>query len=282
MRSDFLSLVGAELFLLRKRASTWVILGIWLAVTAIFAYIFEYVSYRGGSSEFAGSLDSLLPAALVSNISEGMPFYGGSLVLILGVLSIGSEFGWGTWKTLLTQRPGRSTIFGAKMVALGIALIPFVVLAFALGAIASVTIATVEDAAITWPSAQALIESMLSSWLILAVWAGGGVALAMVTRGTSLAIGVGILWGLAFEGLLSAFASSVSWLEWLVDGLIRANGYSLVRAIAEPVGAGPGADGPGAFSGPYVSGTQAVLTLGIYLAIFLGGSLLLLRRRDVA
>ena len=282
MRSDFLSLVTAELFLLRKRASTWIILGIWLAVTAIFAYIFEYVSYRGGSSEFADSLDSLLPAALVSNISEGMPFYGGSLVLILGVLSIGSEFGWGTWKTLLTQRPGRSTIFGAKMVALGIALIPFVVLAFALGAVASVTIATVEDAAITWPGAQALIESMLSSWLILAVWAAGGVALAMVTRGTSLAIGAGILWGLAFEGLLSAFASSVSWLEWLVDGLIRANGYSLVRAIAEPGGAGPGADGPGAFSGPYVSGTQAVITLGVYLAVFLGGSLLLLKRRDVA
>ncbi len=96
MRSNFLGLVTAELFLLRKRASTWVILGIRLAVTAVIAYIFEYVSYRGGGGEFADSLDGLLPAALVANISEGMPFYGGSLVLILGVLSIGSEFGWGT------------------------------------------------------------------------------------------------------------------------------------------------------------------------------------------
>ncbi len=112
MHANFLDMVKAEVFLLRKRIASWVILGIWLAVTAIFAYLFEYISYRSGSGEFANSLDALLPSAMAPNISEGMPFYGGSLVLILGVLSIGSEFGWGTWKTLLTQRPGRSAIFG--------------------------------------------------------------------------------------------------------------------------------------------------------------------------
>jgi len=282
MQSEFLGLVKAEVFLLRQRTGTWVILGVWLAVTAIFAYLFEYISYRSGSGEFANSLDSLLPAALAPNISEGMPFYGGSLALILGVLSIGSEFGWGTWKTLLTQRPGRSAIFGAKMVALGVALVPFVVLAFVLGAVASVSIALLEGAAIVWPSATVLVESMLASWLILAVWAAGGVALAMATRGTSLAIGVGILWGLAFEGLLSAFITSVSWLEWLVDGLIRANGYSLVRAVTGSGSGEASADGPGRFAGPYVSGSQALMTLGLYLAVFLACSLWLLRRRDVA
>jgi hypothetical protein len=40
-------------------------------------------------------------------------------------------------------------------------------------------------------------------------------------------------------------------------------------------------DGPGTFSGPYVSGGQAAITLGLYLAVFLGVSLWLLRRRDV-
>jgi ABC-type transport system involved in multi-copper enzyme maturation permease subunit len=280
MRSDFLSLVSVELFLLRKRTSTWSILSIWLVVTGIFAYGFPYISYRSGSTQFAESFDSMLPASLVQTMSEGMPFYGGALVLILGVLSIGSEFGWGTWKTLLTQRPGRSAIFGAKMAALGIMLVPFVVLAFVVGAIASVTIATLEGVAITWPGVQSLVEAMVGGWLILAVWAALGVLLAMATRGTALAIGVGIIWGLAFEGLLSAFITSIGWLDWLVDFLLRANGYSLVRAIA---GNGPmSADGPGAFSGPYVSGTQAVITLSVYLAVFLAGSWLLLRRRDVA
>lgn len=283
MRSDFLGLVTAELFLLRKRPGTWVILGIWLAETAIFAYIFPYVAYRSGGGEFFEGLDPLLPAAIDQSIGERIPFFGGSLVLILGVLSVGSEFGWGTWKTLLTQRPGRSAVFGAKMAALGIAIVPFVVLAYAIGAVASTAIAVIENGAMSWPSAQMLTEAILSGWLILAVWAAGGVLLATATRGTSLAIGIGILWGLAFEGLLSAFASSVSWLEWMVDGLLRANGYSLVRAVTGATTTGElSADGPGAFSGPYVSGAQAAITLGVYLAIFLGGSLLLLRRRDVA
>jgi len=169
MATDFLDLVKAELFLLRKRPSTWIILGLWLTVTAIFAYIFEYVTYRSGSNEFANTFDTLLPAPLARTISEGIPFYGGSLVLILGVLSIGSEFGWGTWKTILTQRPGRTAVFGAKMVQLGIALIPFAALAFAVGAVASVTIAILEDVAIVWPDGQSLVEAMLGGWLFLAV-----------------------------------------------------------------------------------------------------------------
>ena len=280
MRTDFWTMVKAELFMLRKRPGTWVIFGIWLAVTVAFAYALPYFSYTSGGTDFAESFDSMLPAAVPQTIAEGMPFYGGALVLILGVLTIGSEFGWGTWKTVLTQRPGRSSVFAAKMVALGIAIIPFVLAAFGIGVVSSAIIATVEDLPIVWPSAQVFIEAMLSGWLIMAVWAAAGVILAMLTRGTSLAIGIGILWTLAFEGLLSAFANSISWMEWVVDVLLRANGYSLVRAVA---GTGEvSADGPGSFSGPFVSGTQAAIVLGLYLVAFLGGSWWLLRRRDVA
>lgn len=280
MAAEFLNLVQAELFLLRKRTSTWTILAIWLVVTTLFAYALPYIAFNGGSTQFAESFDSMVPSALVRTISEAMPFYGGALVLILGVLTFGSEFGWGTWKTTLTQRPGRTAVFGAKTTALAVMLVPFVILAFVAGAVASTMIALAEGIAITWPSLRSLVEATMAGWLILAVWAALGVLLAMLTRGTALAIGVGIIWGLAFEGLLSAFITSIGWLDWLVDFLLRANGYSLVRSI---VGVGDmSADGPGAFSGPYVSGAQAVTTLGVYLAVFLGGSLVLLRRRDVA
>jgi ABC-2 type transport system permease protein len=281
MVTEFARLVQAELFLLRKRPGTWVILGIWLTVTAIFAYIFPYVSYRNGSGDFYEGLDTMLPANLVPAIGDGIPFYGGSLVLILGVLSIGSDYGWGTWKTLLTQRPNRSMVFGAKMAALGIAMVPFVLAAYCLGAVASATIATIEDAPLDWPGAQSILEALLSGWLVLAVWATGGVLLATWTKGTSLAIGIGILWGLAFEGLLAAFATSISWLEWLVDVLIRANGYSLMRAVSGTTGESA-ADGPGAFSGPYVSGIQATAMLAAYLVLFIGASWWMIRRRDVA
>ena len=45
---------------------------------------------------------------------------------MLGVFALGSEYGWGTLKTLFTQRPGRLRVFAAKLAALGIVLVPFV------------------------------------------------------------------------------------------------------------------------------------------------------------
>ena len=53
--------------------------------------------------------------------------------------------------------------------------------------------------------------------------------LGVLTRGTSLAIGVGILYALVIEGLLSAFADSVSALEPLTNVFLRANDSSVRR-----------------------------------------------------
>ena len=95
-----------------------------------------------------------------------------------------------------------------------------------------------------------------------------------------MAIGIGILYGLVIEGLISAFVNSVSALRSVAEAFLRANGYSLVQ----PLGVGGEAassNGPGAFSGPYVGGEQAVAVLAAYLVGFLLLSALLLRRRDV-
>ncbi len=278
--TTFLNLLRAELFLMRKRSATWIIFGIWLTVACLFAYVLPYASYRTGSMSFAESLDSMLPGALAQTIGEGMPFYGGALALILGVLVIGSEYGWNTWKTLFTQQPGRLPIFFAKLATLGIAMVGFVVGAFAMGAVSSSIIASLEGATISFPSVVTMLDAMLGGWLILSVWASAGVALAMLTRGTSLAIGIGILWGLALEGLLGAFVVQIDGLSRFADIMIRANGYSLTRAING--GAELAADGPGAFSGPYVSGPQAGAVLALYLVVFVGLSAWLLRRRDIA
>ncbi len=278
--TTFLNLLRTELFLLRKRSATWVIFGIWLTVTCLFAYVLPYASLRTGSGSFAESLDTMLPGALAQTIGEGMPFYGGALALILGVLTMGSEYGWNTWKTLLTQGPGRMSIFFAKLASLGIAMLGFVLGALAIGAISSSVIAVLEDATISFPSVVAILDATLGGWLILSVWATAGVALAMLTRGTSLAIGIGILWGLALEGLLGAFIAQIDSLSRFSDIMIRANGYSLTRAING--GAELSADGPGAFAGPYVSGPQAAAVLILYLVAFVGLSAWLLRRRDIA
>jgi ABC-type transport system involved in multi-copper enzyme maturation permease subunit len=200
---------------------------------------------------------------------------------MLGVFALGSEYGWGTPKTLFTQRPGRLQVLAAKLVGLGIVLIPYVLGVFAAGAVASYLIAQIENAPVDWPSAWLLLRAMAAGWLILASWAALGVLLGVVTRGTSLAIGIGILYALVIEGLLSAFADSVSVLEPLTEVFLRANGYSIAVALGAAVDSIE-SNGPGSFEGPFVDSLQAVAVLAAFIAAFIAIAGFLLRRRDVA
>jgi ABC-2 type transport system permease protein len=200
---------------------------------------------------------------------------------MLGVFAFGSEYGWGTLKTLFTQRAGRLRVVAAKLTALGIVLVPFVLTLFAAGAVASYVIARIEDAPVAWPSAWLLVRAIGAGWLILAVWAALGVLLGVATRGTSLAIGIGILYALVVEGLLSAFADSVSVLEPLTNVFLRANGYSIAAALGAPVDSIE-SSGPGSYSGPFVDGIQALAVLLACIAAFVALAGALLRRRDVA
>jgi ABC-2 type transport system permease protein len=271
--------VMAELLVLRKRASTWILLGIWTTLALVFAYVVPYVTYLNNPAE--QPLADVLPQQLVGALMGGFPFFGGVLALMLGVLTFGSEYGWGTLRTLFIQRPGRLRVFAAKLLALAVALVPFVLVVFAVGALASSTIALREGADIALPSAWLVVQGLAAGWLILAVWTALGVLLAVFSRGTALAVGIGILYALVIEGLLSALASQVSVVDRLVEFFLRANAYSLVTKLG--VSADDVANnGPGSFSGPFVGGGQALLVLAAYAAVFLLVSGWLLRRRDVA
>jgi ABC-2 type transport system permease protein len=273
--------VAAELLVARKRASTWILLGIWITLGMLFAYVSPYLTYRNGAEGQAPvPLTPLLPASLTENLLGGFPFFGGVIALMLGVLAVGSEYGWNTLKTLLTQRAGRLWMFAAKLAALAVVLLPFVAAMFAAGAAASYAIARAEGAAVAWPSALDLLRAVGAGWLILAAWTALGVLLAVLSRGTALAVGIGILYTFVVEGLLGILASQVSQLDGLVEYFIRANAYSLVIALGVPTGSLTD-NGPGSFFGPAVGGGQALAVLAAYTAAFLAVAALVLRRRDV-
>ncbi|MGN6032516.1 MAG: ABC transporter permease [Thermomicrobiales bacterium] len=274
--------IVTELWLLARRTSTWVIVGLWLTLGLFFNYILAYISYRGSrpvgaEGRVVSDLGPMLPSSLVATTSSGFAFFGGALVLILAVMTFGNEFGWNMWKTLFTQRPGRTRIVLAKLGALAVLVVPMVLLAFVVNGIASVAIAGAEGVAISWPAPGAFVEATAAGWLILMTWAALGVLLAVTTRGTGLAIGLGILYALLIEGTLSGFVNTISWLKPVVEGLIRANAYSLTQGFG-----GGTSGGPGLFNGPYVGVTQAVVVLLAWLLGCAGISLWVMHRRDVA
>jgi ABC-2 type transport system permease protein len=197
---------------------------------------------------------------------------------VIGALSVGSEYGWKTLKTILTQRPRRSTVLGGKLLAVVTVILVLVVGTFAVNAVWSWVIARREYRPADWPSVFDMTRGIGAGWLILGAWGVVGAFLSVVFRSTPLAIGLGLVWALAVENLVRGFAGVVGFLDAFQQGMPGTNAGSLVESLGAAT-----LDQPGGTPGvtDVVSGPQAAVVLGAYVVVLalLGG--FALRRQDV-
>jgi ABC-2 type transport system permease protein len=277
----------AEILKLRKRPATWVLLGVVLGLIQLFGYVLPYSSWLTSDQNFRTQgldpqavLAGVLPGELVPTSLGGFPVFVGALALILGALAAGSEYGWGTMQTALTQRPGRLATYGGKLLALAVSTLFLVLVTFALNATVAGVIATIESRPLDYPSLAELARGVGSGWLIMGMWSGLGALLGFAFQGVALPIGLGVVWVLGVENLVSAVANSLlTSLQPLRDLLPGVNAGSLVWALA-PGGGSSGEAPPGVIDA--VTGGRATLALALYVAAFAAAGALLLRRRDVA
>lgn len=275
----------AELLRLRRWPAVWVTLGAWLALALMFGYVFGYLAYRTGDSSFANEgqstasiLHDLLPVSVPDILLQGMPMFGGALMMVLGAMVAGSGYGWGTWKTVFTQGPSRSAALAASMLATTLFVVGIVLVTLILYVGVSVAIATSESQAIVWPSAGSVVESLLAGVLVLEMWVLAGFALGTLARGPALSVGLGLVWALVVENLLRGVGNLLGAVEALTHVLPGTAAGSLVGAM---VGVDRGAgDTPGVVDA--ISGAQATWTLLAYAVVLPLLSLVLVRRRDVA
>ena len=281
MRSSF----RAEMLKLVKWPAMWVLAAVLLVLAQVFGYLIPYVGYRsGGGSGFAAGetqaqlLADILPANLVGNTLSGFPLFAGALALIIGALATGSEYGWGTLKTVLTQRLGRFSVLGGKLSAIATAILVLVLVVFGINSLWSWVIAETVGRPAEWPSVLDLTRGIAAGWLILGVWSLLGALLGTLFRSTSLATGLGLVWALAVENLIRGFAGLLGFLDAFQRGLPGVNAGSLVASL----GAAP-LDETGGTPGvtEVVSGTQAALVLIAYVVVLVLIAGLALRRQDV-
>ena len=271
----------AELRRLLRWPTTWVLVGVWSALNLTFGYVFDWISYRTGDPTGPGAvavrLDTLLPAAVPHVLLQGMPMFGGAIVMILGSLAVGSGYGWGTWKTVFTQGPGRLSAFGGTLVAVAVVVAGTVLVTVGADLAMSSLIAAVEGGSGALPGLADLARSYAGGLLILGMWAAAGVLVGVLARGPALAVGLGLVWSLVVENLLRGVAAALPAIEGVTDRLPGSSAGSLAGALGAAGDAQGGAPGVlDALSGPVATG----LTAG-YLAVFAGLSLLLVRRRDL-
>lgn len=276
----------AEWFKLRRRPATLVIGATWLVLVAVLGYVLPYLVFkhpprsleRARGFDQSAELANLLPQNLVHWFVPGLNSLGGTLVTILAALVGGSEYGWSTLKTILTQRPGRLTVLAGKLLALGLLLMLFVVLGYLVAAIASIIVALLEHTALAWPGAAGIVESAGAMLLIFAAWAALGLGLAILVRGTEMAIGLSLVYGLVVDGLITIFSSVSDLAKSISQGLLGANATALAdtfRASSAVRSAYGGASQVIAGAG------QASMVLAVYVVGFVILAAIALQRRDV-
>ncbi|WP_159841938.1 ABC transporter permease subunit [Nocardia sp. CY41] len=279
---DLVASTKAEMLRMRKWPAFWIVLGTWLLLNLTFAYLFNYLAYTSGESSRMSNglprealLQQLLPAAVPEVFTQGMAMFGGALMLILGALTVGSGYGWGTWKTVFTQGPARAQVVAAVVVSLAAVVVALVCTAFVADIAVAALIAASQSQPLALPALDRSLLGILTGGVILGMWTLAGALIGAIARGPALAVGLGLVWVLVVENLLRGVAGIFAPIGVITDHLPGTAAGSLAGAMRT-------VDGPATPGVLHVlSRTESLIVLVVYLVLFAGGTIWLLRRRDV-
>jgi ABC-2 type transport system permease protein len=273
----------AELLRLRKWPAVWVTLSAWMVMTAMFGYLFNYLSYATGDTSFSNEgatsatlLAEILPANVPNVLLQGMPMFGGALMMVLGAIVAGNGYGWGTWKTVFTQGPSRTSTVVGSLAALTAFVVTTVLATVAMCFALSLLVAGVESQSVVWPSVGDIGISLGAGFLVMEMWALAGFLLGTVARGPALSVGLGLVWALVVENLLRGVGSLLGPVEAFTRILPGTGAGSLVGSI---VGVGGPDPTPGVLD--VLTGSQATFTVVAYAVLVPLLALVLVTRRDV-
>ncbi|WP_054816712.1 ABC transporter permease subunit [Nocardia arizonensis] len=272
----------AEALRLRAWPAYWIILGTWILLNLTFSYLFNYLAYTSGKSSSTSRnvpkdvlLQQMLPDAVPEVFTQGMAMFGGALMLILGALVLGSGYGWGTWKTALTQGPSRTNTIGGALVALALTVVGLVAAAFVIDVGVASLIASAQSQSLALPSMSTTLTGIGTGIAILGMWTLAGAAIGGLARGPALAVGLGLVWVLVVENLLRGVAGIWGPISVVTDHLPGTAAGSLTGAMRTVTGPAT----PGVLD--ILSRGVALTVLGAYIAVFVGVTLWAIRRRDL-
>ncbi|MEC3955477.1 ABC transporter permease [Nocardia sp. CDC153] len=279
---DLLASTRAELLRLRRWPAYWVVLGTWILLNLTFAYLFNYLAFSTGSSTRMSNglpreelLRQMLPAAVPEVFTQGMAMFGGALMLVLGALAVGSGYGWGSWKTALTQGPSRVHVIGAVVLGLALTVVALVLVAFVVDTGVAMLIASTRGQSLALPSAGRILLGIGSGTVILGMWTLAGALIGALARGPALAVGLGLVWVLVVENLLRGVGAIFSPIRAVTDHLPGTAAGSLAGSLRTVTGPAT----PGVLD--ILGRGESLLVLALYIIAFVTGTIWLIRRRDM-
>ncbi|MEA2629171.1 MAG: type transport system permease protein [Chloroflexota bacterium] len=278
-----------ELFKFVRRPGVWILVILLLVLAVVIGYAILWLVYTVAppnaaqglppGTTFADFKVTLYPENFVKQTFNTWGSLGGVFALIVGVLAQGSEYGWGTVKTLYTQRSGRLTMLFGKLGAVAVIVLVMVVGLFAVDAGASAVLAAVDGKSLTFPAGDVILKAIGAGFLIFGFWAVFGITLATLFRQSAMAIGLGLAYGLVVEMLIFAlFRLGGIGVQQVQQWFPIANTGYLSDSFGRVTIKGVTVAGAGA---PYADATHAVVVLVLYVIVFTAITVWFTRTRDV-
>ncbi|MEJ7837775.1 MAG: ABC transporter permease subunit [Thermomicrobiales bacterium] len=266
-----MNLLRSELFRLRKRSQSWMLILIGIILTALFygAFLIAYFALSG--EEKLDVQDGLLLTNVQENGMSISLLFASILLSILAAGLIGSEYSWNTIRPLLARATSRSSLLTAKWLTL---LIYTVVLTVILVGVTPTLFSSVASM-ISGESPGGSVEIFrgivfATGRILLTMLPTAALAfmLALVTRsiaaGIAVSIGIGFLEPAIF-GLLAALSDVFDTIQKF--GLAWGSQQLMMKGYDDGV--------------TNSEVWQAGITMLVYTVIFVVISYVVFRRRDV-
>ncbi|HEX3723418.1 MAG TPA: ABC transporter permease subunit [Nitrolancea sp.] len=274
------SLVSMERIKIMKRPMTWITLLILVAATMAIVII-AYISIHASNLTAAQKADRIHNFTLPTGIQRSFEisgFFGAVVLVVLSASIVGSEYSWGTIRMMVGTGVTRSKLLLAKLIALSLATIVFVVVSAAAGSLASLLVTVLGGHTLTLGTVNStwwgdlglmLVRSFFARW----VWVVVAFAIASIFRSVAAGIAVGIGWtfleqiGAALLGLIGSIGDTIN--RYLIStntaALTARNGFS-----------------PQSVDKGTPSSLHAFAVLVVYTAVLLAITFVVFRRRDIA
>ena len=280
-------LITAELFKLRKRLMSRVLLYVMVGVLVVFYLILLAVSKAipDGGPHGLGDIQNLLglPTAIPFALSM-LAGFGTLLAVILVASSIGNEYNWRTIRTMVISSESRFKLLGAKLISAGILVLIGMVIGVITGFVMSLFTTAVGGYTFNFDflTGEYIWEQFLQFWrtfFVLMPYATLAFLFAIIGRGAMTGIGLGI--GVYIvESLITTFMVLAGGWVAQVPNYLLANNVNAITSMAQlPEGFRGGGFGDISFQLPGT--THAFVVLAIYSVVFLVLAFYVFRRRDV-
>jgi ABC-type transport system involved in multi-copper enzyme maturation permease subunit len=221
-----------------------------------------------------------LPYAITAT-SEGQLF---PIVfsLILGAAVVGAEYGFGTLRSTLTLGVGRLRYLAAKLIIVLLAVAALDLassLTTALGILVMDVVPPDEGASLIASDAEPwrrFAEAVLRTWVVLLPYVSLGALLAVLTQSTAQAISFSMAYYFVEVLLLGQLFGLTSWLQRLREFLLSdaVGEWMLQFTTQAEIATGAITEQP--------NPTAALFIMLGYTAVFIGATVWLFLRRDVA